>query len=77
MYHIMQQGKQGLDGVLLGLGRLLADSILERDREGQAGPNYQPKTSEAYKWAAQPSSAFVADQKIPVMRPRLPEPGRQ
>ena len=74
MYHIMQQGKQGLDGFLLELGRLLAETILELDREEQAGPDYRPKTPGVYKWAAQPGSVFIGDQKVPVMRPRLRGP---
>ena len=44
MYQILQQGKQGLDGFLLELGRLFAETILELDREEQAGPDYRPKT---------------------------------
>jgi len=47
---------------------------MELDREEQAGPDYQPKTRGVYKWAAQPSSVFVGDQKVPVMRPRLRGP---
>ena len=74
MYQIVQQGKQGLDSVLVELGRLLAETIMELDREEQAGPDYQPKTRGVYKWAAQPSSVFVGDQKVPVMRPRLRGP---
>ncbi len=74
MYQIIQQGKQGLDGVLLELGRLLAESILELDRQEQAGPDYRPKTPGVYKWAAQPGSVFIGDQKVPVMRPRLRGP---
>lgn len=74
MYQIMQQGKQSLDGVLLHLGRLLGENILELDREEQAGPDYRPKTPGVYKWAAQPGSVFVADQKVPVMRPWLRGP---
>ncbi len=69
MYQTLQQGKQGLDGFLLEVGRLLAETILELDREEQAGPDYCPKTPGVYKWAAQPGSVFVADQKVPVMGP--------
>lgn len=74
MYQIMQQGKEGLDGFLVELGRLLAETILELDREEQAGPDYRPKTPGVYKWAAQPGSVFIGDQKVPVMRPRLRGP---
>ncbi len=74
MYQIMQQGKQGLDSFLLELGRLLAETIMDLDREECASPDYHPKTPGVYKWAAQPGSVFVGDQKVPVMRPRLRGP---
>ncbi len=74
MYQIMQQGKQGLDSFLLELGRFLAETILDLDREECAGPDSHPKTPGVYKWAAQPGSVFVGDQTVPVMRPRLRGP---
>lgn len=74
MYQIVQQGKQGLDSVLVELGRLPAETMMELDREDQAGPDYQPKTRGVYKWAAQPSSVVVGDQTVPVMRPRVRGP---
>ncbi len=74
MYQVMQQGKQGLDSFLLELGRLMAETILDLDREECAGPDSHPKTPGEYKWAAQPGSVFVGDQKVPVMRPRLRGP---
>jgi len=63
MYRIMPQGKQSLDSFLLELGRLLAETIMDLDREEQAGPDYQPKTRGVYKWAAEPSSVFGIIQK--------------
>ena len=52
MYRVLQEGKQGLDGFLLELGYLLAETIMDLDREEQAGPDYWPKTPGVYKWAA-------------------------
>jgi len=60
--------------VLQELGGLLAETIMELDREEQAGPDYQPKIPGVYTWAAQPGSVFIGDQKVPVMRPRLRGP---
>lgn len=72
--HILQEGKQSLDRFLQELGGMLAETIMELDREEQAGPDYQPKIPGVYKWAAQPGSVFIGDQKVPVMRPRLRGP---
>ena len=58
MYQILQQGKQGLDGFLLELGRLFAETILELDREEQAGPDYRPKTPSVPLTEQQPSGSF-------------------
>ena len=69
--HILQEGKQGLDRFLQELGGMLAETIMELDREEQAGPDYQPKTLGVYKGAAQPGSVFIGDQKVRVLRPRL------
>ena len=72
--HILQEGKRELDRFLQELGGMLAETIMELDREEQAGPDYQPKIPGVYKWAAQPGSVFIGDQKVPVMRPRLRGP---
>ena len=37
MYQIVQQGKQGLDSVLVELGRLLAETMMELDRGRMTG----------------------------------------
>ena len=52
MYQVLQEGKQGLDGILLELGCLLVETIMDLDREEQAGPDYRPKAPGVYKWAA-------------------------
>ena len=72
--HILQEGKQGRDRFLQELGGMLAETMMELDREEQAGPDYQPKIPGVYIWAAQPGSVFIGDQKVPVMRPRLRGP---
>ncbi|MBK9038004.1 MAG: hypothetical protein IPL83_02395 [Bdellovibrionales bacterium] len=38
--------------------------------ENIAGPDYAP-TGDIYKWASQRGSAFIGDQKVAVMVPRL------
>lgn len=68
---IVTQGKQGLDGLVIGLGRMVAEAIMYMEREEIAGPDYRPYSSEVRKWASQPGSVFVGDRKVRVEHPRL------
>jgi putative transposase len=74
MYHIVTQGKKGLDAFLLELGRMMAETVMYIDREEVAGPDYYPKDRAIQKWASQPGSIYMADQKIAVEHPRLRGP---
>jgi transposase-like protein len=74
MRQIVLEGKRAFDAVHLELGRMLAESIMYMEREEIAGPDYQPKASETYKWASQGGSVFMGDQKIAVEHPRLRGP---
>jgi transposase-like protein len=71
MYRIISQGKQGLDGFLLEIGRMMAETIMYIEREEISGPEYQPLSSEIKKWASQGGSIYLGDQKIAVDHPRL------
>ena len=74
MYQIVTQGKQGLDSFLLELGRMMAETVMYIDREEIAGPDYYPRDRAVQKWASQPGSIYIADQKIQVEHPRLRGP---
>ena len=74
MYQIVTQGKKGLDAFLLELGRMMAETVMYIDREEVAGPDYYPKDRAIQKWASQPGSIYMADQKIAVEHPRLRGP---
>ncbi|MBK9038594.1 MAG: hypothetical protein IPL83_05415 [Bdellovibrionales bacterium] len=63
-------GKASIDSLNHEIGRMLVESILLMDRENIAGPDYAP-TGDIYKWASQRGSAFIGDQKVAVMVPRL------
>ncbi len=71
MYQIYSKGKQGLDAFLLEMGRMMAETIMYIDREEIAGPDYRPYSSDIQKWASQPGSIYMGDQKIAVEHPRL------
>jgi putative transposase len=68
---IVTQGKQGLDGLVIGLGRMVAEAIMYMEREEIAGPDYHPYSSEVRKWASQPGSVYVGDRKVRLEHPRL------
>lgn len=63
-------GKRSIDSLNHEIGKMLVESILLMDRENIAGPDYAP-TADIYKWAHQPGSVFVGDQKIRISKPRL------
>lgn len=71
MYQILTKGKQGLDLLLKDIGRMVSEAIMYIDREEIAGPEYRPYNSDIYKWASQPGSVYIGDQKVRVERPRL------
>jgi len=71
MFHILQAGKQGMDTLVLELGSMLAEAIMDMEREERSGPEYHPFHPEMYKWAYQQGSIYLGDQKIPVKHPRL------
>jgi putative transposase len=74
MYKIISQGKQGLDGFLLEMGKMMAETIMYIEREELSGPEYRPLSSEMKKWASQEGSIYLGDQKVGVDHPRLRGP---
>src|SRR3989337_966456 len=68
---IISQGKRGLDGWVLELGRMVAEAVMYMEREEIAGPDYRPYRSEVLKWASQPGSVFIGDRKAKLEHPRL------
>lgn len=71
LYRIMTVGKQALDGVMLDLGRMLAESIMYMEREELSGPDYSPQSPHVRKWASEQGSVYIGDQKVKVQRPRV------
>jgi putative transposase len=75
MVHILQTGKKGLDSLVMDLGRMLAETIMDMEREERSGPEGKPIHEGVYKWAYQKGSIYCGDQKVRVSRPRLRGPG--
>ena len=71
---ILETGKESLDRFLLELGGMVAETIMLLEREELAGPDYCPKIPGVYKWAGQPGSVYIGDQKVRVVHPRLRGP---
>jgi len=71
MAEVISEGKRGLDGLALELGRMVAEAVMYLEREEIAGPDYRPYSSEVRKWASQPGSVFIGDRKVKVEHPRL------
>jgi len=74
MFRIIQTGKQGLDAFIHELGVILIEAIMDIEREELSGPEYRPLSAGVYKWAYQPGSIYIGDQKVAVKHPRLSGP---
>ena len=71
MFHILRTGKEGIDALIMEMGTMVAEAIMDIEREERSGPEYHPSNPGLYKWAYQQGSIFLGDQKISVKHPRL------
>jgi len=71
---VLLKGKQGLDALMLDLGRMLAETIMYVEREEISGPEYHPHIPEIKKWASQKGSIYIGDQKLRIDHPRIRGP---
>jgi transposase-like protein len=71
MYEILRVGKQGLEGFVTELGSMVAEAIMDMEREERSGPGYYPSQAGLYKWAYQGGSIDMGDRKVSVRHPRL------
>ena len=49
MFHILTTGKQGIDALLQELGIMMAQAIMDMEREELSGPEYLPRQKGVYK----------------------------
>lgn len=68
---VVAEGKTAFDTLSFELGRTLAEAIMYMDREQVSGPDYFPTNPTIQKWASQPGSVYIGDQKVKVERPRI------
>ncbi len=65
------RAKQAFDAIHMEMGRLVAKSIMLMERQKRSGPDSHPEDPEIRKWARQPGSVYMGDQKAPLEQPRL------
>ncbi len=68
---VMVSGKKALDAYTQEMGRMMAEAIMYMEREQVAGPDYHPTSPGIQKWASQPGSVYIGDQKVKVDHPRI------
>lgn len=68
---VVDKGKRAFDTLNHEVGRMLVEAIMYMEREELSGPDYAPTSSFMRKWASQPGSVFIGDQKVRVNHPRL------
>jgi len=71
LYRVLVEGKQAFDVMMLEMGKMFAEAIIEMDREERSGPDYHPIDPNLQKWAFQAGSVYIGDQKVRVEHPRL------
>ncbi len=67
---VMNQGKRALDSCMMEIGKMMAETLMQIEREQIAGADYHPR-EDLQKWGFQPGSIYLGDQKVKVMHPRL------
>ena len=49
MFHILSKGKEGIDALVQELGIMMAQAIMDMEREERSGPEYFPRQRGVYK----------------------------
>jgi len=68
---VMTEGKRVLDSCVMEIGKMLAETLMQIEREQIAGADYRPSREGLQKWGFQNGSIYLGDQKVKVMHPRL------
>lgn len=71
LYRVLAEGKLAFDAMMLEMGKMFAEAIMEMDREERSGTDYHPIDPDLQKWAFQTGSVYIGDQKVRVAHPRL------
>ena len=73
---LIGQSKIHLDHTIQDLGKMLVEAIMYIEREEISGPDYHPHDSAIKKWASQPGSVYIGNNKVKVEHPRLRDTNR-
>lgn len=68
---VMNQGKKALDSCMMEIGKMMAETLMQMEREQITGRDYYPEREGLQKWGFQNGSIYLGDQKVKVMHPRL------
>ena len=68
---VMNQGKRALDSCMMEIGKMMAETLMQTEREQIAGMDYHPSREDLKKWGFQSGSIYLGDQKVKVTHPRL------
>jgi len=71
LYRVLAEGKLAFDAMMLEMGKMFAEAIMEMERQERAGPDYHPTDPNIQKWASQQGSVYIGDQKVRLFHPRL------
>ena len=72
---VMLNGKRALDTAMLGIGRLVAETLMYMEREEKSGPDYHPTSSGLRKWASQRGSNLYRRPEACCRAPSSAGPG--
>ena len=76
MAEVLSCIEQGLGELVRKVGRLFIESVLETEAEQIAGPrSCRTQERHAYRWGSEQGYCIVDGQRVPIVRPRLREPG--
>jgi len=73
---VMRSGKKALDRCVMEVGRMVAEAVMQWDREQVSGEAYDPEAG-YQKWGWQKGSIYLGDQKMKVEHPRLRKGGEE
>jgi len=71
LYRVLADGKLAFDAMMVEMGKMFAEAIMDMERIEKAGADYHPLDSNIQKWASQPGSIYIGDQKVRLFHPRL------
>ena len=76
MAEVLSCIEQGLGELVRKVGRLFIESVLETEAEQIAGPrSCRSQERHAYRWGSEEGDCIVDGERVPIVRPRLREPG--